>query len=219
MPPPPRQPWLRPDDLWFPRALARAAAPLLLWAAFRLSFGFLLTVGDLRVEERFIAFHLSTGLLAGAGLAWVRGLRAPGDWALWCAAGLAGGILAEALEVWYTYRHLMGTLTLFAWQWFELPATPALIYQMLQGLRAAGLYLPLLLLAWSGENRFSRGLFSLLMVALAVALRVPVRGAYLTWQGLDGAMGWTQLAWYAGSCLALLYGLGQSPLTARAESR
>jgi hypothetical protein len=213
----PREPFVRWEDIVSGERLLRAMPPLLLLLAFRIQFGSLLSVGMQRVEWRFLAFHLATGLLIGAGLAWMRGERGPGRWAAWCATGLAGGLLAEALEVWFTYRHLMGTLTFYAWQWFELPPTPALVYQILQGLRAGGLFLPLLLLAWWGEKRFGSMLFMLALVLLAVWLRVPVRGAFLKWGALWELhpLGTVALGYYAASGLALFYALGRRPLTAR----
>lgn len=214
-----REPWLRLDDFWQPQILVRILPPLAVLLALRLSLGSLLTAGHDRQEWRFLLFHVLSGLVLGAGLAWVRGLSKPLDWAFWVATGLAGGLLCEALEVWYTYRHLMGTLTFYAWQWFQLPETPALIYRILQGLRALGLALPLLLLAWQGEKRLSRGLFALFCVGLAVAFRVPVRGAFVHWGGLGYALGLQATAFYALSALALFYGLGLKALTPGPKNR
>ncbi len=219
LPPPVRESWLRLDDLWRPQALPRLGILLLLLLAFRIQAGPLLTAGAERMEARFLAFHLMQGLLLGLGAAWMRSSRSPLDWGLWVAAGLAGGLLAESLEVWYTYRQLMGMLTLLAWDWFGWQATPPLIYRILQGLRAAGLALPLLALALAQEKRFSRMLFAFALALAAVALRVPLRGAFLTWGGLAHAQGLAQAAWYLGSMAALLYALAPRPLTPGPQNR
>lgn len=207
------EPWLRWGELWQPRLLLRSLLPLLLLLLFRISFGRLLTVGMERVELRFLTFHLLSGLLLGAGVAWVRGAREPRAWGLWIAAGLAGGLLAEALEVWFTYRQIMGTITFYLWMWFGLPDTPALIYRILQGLRALGLALPLVLVALQGEKRLSRGLFVLLCLAAAVILRMPLRGIFLGWSYLVQGPQWASLAFYLGSMLPLLYACSLRPLT------
>lgn len=215
----PIEPWLRRDDLLSLGDLKRALPPLALWMAFRLSFGRLLTAGAEREELRFLAFHLMNGALLGLCLAWMRREERWMGWAPWLGAGLAGGLLAEALEAWYTYRHLMGTLTLYIWRWFEWPATAALVYQLLQGLRLAGLVAPLLLLGAREEKRFARMAISVLGLLLGVALRMPVRGAFLTWRGLLDPGSWGALAAYAASCGAVLLALGRRPLTKGASHR
>jgi len=208
------EPWFRLDDLWDKAALLRGLAAALVLLAYRLSFGGLLTAGPERDESRFLLFHLGTGLVLGLGLAWSRRERGLG-WLGWALGGLAGGLFCESLEVWYTYRHLMGTLTFYAFQWFGLPTTPPLVYQILQGLRAAGLALPLLILAATREKRFGYTVFALGWALLAVALRVPVRGAFLAWGALGLGEAWIQAAYYLGSALALAYGLGARRLTPR----
>ena len=204
----PREPWVRLADLWSPMALQRAWVAALLLCAFRLSFGQLLTVGGERVEARFLTFHLMHGLVLGTGLAWCRGESRAARWILWLGLGLMGGLLAEALEVWYTYRHLMGTLTLYAWSWFQLPATPALIYQILQGLRLVGALLPLLFMYFWVDSRNARQFMALGFALLALVLRVPVRGVYLTWPAVLSGEAWSVLGLYGGSALAIFYGLG-----------
>lgn len=219
LPPLPREAPLRWDDLWCWPALKRAVPGLLALLAFRAQFGRMLFAGYERLEHRFLLFHLGTGLLLGLGLAWARGARRPGDWTPWVLAGVAGGLLAEGLEVWYTYRHLMGTLTFYAWHWLQLPPSQALVYQFLQGLRAFGLALPFLVLYWGLEKRFSRQLLGLVFLAMAVALRVPVRGFYLDWKGFLSPDALAHWGLYAGSMLALLYGLGLRGLTSRPVDR
>jgi hypothetical protein len=208
----PREPWVRLSDVWSPLALQRAAVAVLALIAFRLSAGSLLTVGMERVEARFLAFHLMHGLLLGAGLAWCRGERTALRWTLWLVLGLLGGLMAEALEVWYTYRHLMSTLTFYAWQWFELPSTPALIYQILQGLRLVGALFPLVFMYFWVEQRNARQFLALGFLLLALGARVFVRGAYLAWPGLLTSETWPVLALYAVSALAIFYGLGPRTL-------
>jgi hypothetical protein len=219
LPPLAAEPWFRWDDLWSPGALLRALAVTAVLLVYRLQFGYLLTAGAERVEERFLLFHVITGILLGAGLAWARRAKTPVAWAGWILGGLAGGMLTEALEVWYTYRHLMGTLTYYAFDWFGLPSSPALIYQILQGLRAAGLALPLLVLAATREKRFGYSVFAVLWALLAVFSRVQVRGAYLNWLALSTALGWSHAAWYALSILPLAYGFGSRALTSRPPDR
>jgi hypothetical protein len=140
-------------------------------------------------------------------------------WSAWALGGFAGGLFCESLEVWYTYRHLMGTLTYYAFDWFGLPTTPPLIYQILQGLRALGLALPHLILSASREKRFGYSVFACLWAVLAVACRVPVRGAYLHWPALFNPEGLVQVAWYLGSTLPLAYGFGARRLTSRPVDR
>jgi hypothetical protein len=218
LPPVEAEPWFRLDDLWSPEALRRGLLAALLLLAYRLSFGGLLSAGPERQESRFLIFHVGSGLVLALGLAWARRERGL-NWLAWALGGLAGGLLCEALEVWYSYRHLMGTLTFYAFQWFGLPTTPPLIYQILQGLRAAGLALPLLALASTREKRFGYSVFALLWTVLAVVLRVPVRGFFLAWGALSVPEAWTQVAYYLGSALALAYGLGARRLTPRPPDR
>lgn len=219
LPPPLRAPGFRREDLWQPLALRRALQALAPLLAFRLSAGSLLTAGPVRVEGRFLAFHLMHGILLAGGVAWVRGLRRPQACLRWLGAGLLGGLLAESLEAWYTYRHLMGRLTLFAWDWFGLGSQSSLIYQVLQGLRILGVGLPLLALALSGEKRVFLYFSAVFLFCAAVALRIPVRGAYLSWAGLAAFLGlsWAHLLLYSASALCLLYGLGQRALTPEAQ--
>jgi hypothetical protein len=213
------EPWFRLDDLWSPDAALRALAVTAAVLVYRLQFGGLLTAGAEREESRFLLFHLGSGLLLGAGLAWARRAKAAAVWAGWILGGIAGGMLCEALEVWYTYRHLMGTLTFYAFEWFGLPTSPALIYQILQGLRAAGLALPLLVLASTREKRFGYSVFALLWALLAVFGRIQVRGAFLQWSALGTAVGWETVGFYALSIWPLAYGFGSRALTSRPSDR
>lgn len=206
-------------DFWDAAALRRVAlgqVPLLLFA---LSFGGLLTVGQLRVEWRFTLFHLLHGLILAAGLAWAW-RESPQGWARWMAAGLCGGLLAEALDAWYTYHGVMGFFSMEVWQWFGLADNPALVYEILQILRLAA---PALLL-WAvvyvqkaGSN--ARRTLALGWMALALALRSQVRGAWVAWGALSLLEGWLHLGLYALSILALAWGLGPRDLTRNPEIR
>lgn len=213
------EPWFRLDDLWSPDAAWRALVVTAFLLAYRLQFGSLLTAGAERQESHFMLFHGLSGLLLGLGLAWARRAKLPAVWAGWILGGIAAGLLCEALEVWYTYRHLMGTLTFYAFEWFGLPTSPALVYQILQGLRAGGLALPLLVLASTREKRFGYSVFALLWTLLAVFGRVQVRGAYLVWPALGSSLGWIHIAWYALSIWPLAYGFGIRALTSQAPDR
>lgn len=199
----------------------RALLPVLVLLAYRFSAGDLLTAGPERQEARFLAFHLMNGALFGLAVAW---LRRPPRWLDqlgWLGAGLAGGALAECLEAWYSYRHLMGTLTVYAWQWFEWPMSTALVYQTLQGLRLLGLALVLLAWLWGSEKRWVPRVISVLLGLGALALRIPVRGAFLRWGALLQLQAWGAVAAYAGSCwlLLLALSLGETVLTPQRPNR
>jgi hypothetical protein len=208
------------EDLWDGPALKRVAAGLLPALLFSLSFGGLLTVGSLRVEGRFALFHLVHGLLLGAALAWAWKEAFPRGWAPWLAAGLAGGLLAEALDAWYSYHGLMGFFSLALWQWLGMREDRALVYEILQTLRmgAPALALWVLYCARTRENATRRAL-ALLWLALGLGLRSRVRGAWVDWRALGCALGIGQTALYAASLLALGWGLAPRGLTRKPEIR
>ena len=208
-----RKPWISLGDVYDVQALERVALGLVPLLLFGLSFGRLLTVGSLRQEWRFAVFHLAHGLILAAGLAWAWRERRAKGWALWLAAGLAGGLLTEALESWYTYRGLMGFFSVAAWQWFGFPDDNALIYEILQVLRLLGAAFALLAAYAFRERRAARRVLARFWIALAVALRSQVRGAWVAWGALGGAMAWLQLGLYALSALSLAWGLGPRGLT------
>ena len=218
-PAPPPRPWISVADFWDAEALRRVAlgqAPLLLFA---LSFGGLLTVGTLRVEWRFTLFHLLSGLILAAGLAWAW-RESPQGWARWIAAGLFGGLLAEALDAWYSYHGVMGYYSLELWQWFGLADNPALVYEILQILRLAAPGLLLWAVVYVQKpGSTARRILALGWIALALALRSRVRGAWVAWGALTWLEGWLHLGLFALSTLALAWGLGPRDLTRDPEIR
>jgi hypothetical protein len=219
LPPPPRaKPWAGPVDVWDGPLLRRVALgqiPLLLFA---LSCGRLLTVGDLRQEWHFAVFHLLHGLILGAGLAWAWREK-PRGWAAWMAAGLGGGLLAEALDAWYTYHGVMGFLTMAVWQWFGMADDPALYYEILQIMRLAapGLVLWAAVYCQKRGSTPARRALAFGWIVLALAVRSQVRGAWVAWPALLSLDGWIHLGLYAVSTLALAWGLGPRGLTREPE--
>jgi hypothetical protein len=201
-------------ELWDAPSFVRVALAILPVLCFRLSFGGLLTVGLQRVEWRFAVYHLCHGLLLAAGLAWAWRETSFKGRVRWLAAGLCGGLLAEALETWYTYHGLMGFFSLALWQWFGLPEDRALVYEILQMLRLAGPGL-FLWLAYAAKplSAFRRS-SALVWIVLALVLRSQVRGAWVVWGALTTAMGCRQAALYALSTLVLVWGLGPRRLDA-----
>jgi hypothetical protein len=208
LPPPARRPLGLGAALWdwpaFRRTLL-SQAPLL---AFALSLGGLLTVGALREEGRFLGYHLLHGLVFAAALAWARRETGAKEWAFWVSAGLLGGLLSEALDVWYTYHGIMGLASLELWQWFGFSEDPALVYKVLQILRLGGLGLTLLAVFEATEASLARRALAPLWLLLSLALRSQVRGSWLAWTALAGGQGWIHLGLFGLSSLALAWGLG-----------
>jgi hypothetical protein len=220
LPPAPRRAaWIGAADLWDAPSFRRVAlgqAPLLFFA---LSFGGLLTVGSLRLEWHFALFHLLNGLFLAAGLAWAW-RESPRGWAAWMAAGLFGGLLAEALDAWYSYHGEMGYLSMELWQWFGLADNPALVYEILQILRLAAPGLLLWAVVYAQKRgSTARRTLALGWIALALLLRSRVRGAWVAWGALASPEGWLHLGLYALSALALAWGLGPRGLTPDPEIR
>jgi hypothetical protein len=211
------QPWIAAADLWDGPSMKRVALGLLPVVLFALCFGRLLTVGDLRREWRFALFHELHGLILGLGLAWAWRER-PLGWVRWIAAGLFGGLIAEALDAWYSYHGVMGLFSLTFWAWLGLPEDNALVYEILQILRLAAPGLILWALAYFPKRpSVTRRTLALLWIALALALRSQVRGAWVAWGALGSLGGWTHLGLYLGSSLALGWGLGPRGLTRHPE--
>jgi hypothetical protein len=210
MPPPGRQPWATWADLGSWRGLGRTALGLLPLLCFQLSFKGWLTAGPVRVESWFLAFHVGEGLLLGAGLAWARDERLLGRWLGWILAGLAGGLLAEALELWFMYRQIFSGLALWVWAEMGLKDRPSLVYELLQGLRLLGLALPLWANGLASERRPARWLQTPLWVALALAIASQLRGAFLSWGQLAGLnpLAGEALAIWLASRLALAWAFG-----------
>lgn len=195
-------------ELWDGPSAVRVALGLLPVLCFRLSFGYLLTVGVQRTEWHFAVYHLCHGLLLAAGLAWAWREASFKGRAGWLLAGLCGGLFAEALEAWYTYHGLMGFFSLTLWQWFGLPEDRALVYEILQMLRLAGPGLFLWLAFAAKPLSALRRASALVWIVLALALRSQVRGAFVVWGALTTALGCRQAALYALSALVLAWGLG-----------
>jgi hypothetical protein len=196
------------------RRVALGLLPVVLFALF---FGRLLTVGDLRREWRFALFHELHGLILAAGLAWAWRER-PLGWVRWICAGLFGGLIAEALDAWYSYHGLMGSVSLAIWQWVGMPEDRALVYEILQILRLAAPGLALWALAYAPKPGLAlRRVLALAWMALALALRSQVRGAWVSWGGLASGLGWAELGLYSLSVLALGWGLGPRGLTRDTE--
>ena len=208
--PPVRRPRLSLDDLWSPEALGRCAVAALPVMAFALSATPWLAGGPGRDEARVLSYHLAHGLLLAAGLAWARRERSPLAWGGWLLAGLAGGALSEALDLWFSYRQFFSGLALWLWAALGLADRPPLVYEILQGLRLLGAALPLGLAYAFQERRPARWLQAPLWVGLALAARSQVRGAWLLWAavGLPSAQGAGAWALFYASVLALLWGLG-----------
>lgn len=208
----------RRSDFWEPRALRRLALAMVPLLLLRLSIGSLLTVGNERIEWHFLLFHVLHGLVLAGGLAWA--WREDGrNVAAWLACGAAGGLLAEAFEVWYTFHGIMGYASLWTWSWFGLAEDHALVYEILQVLRLAGPALVLGGFYLQVEPRGWRRLQAAAWVFLALALRSQVRGAWLAWGPLASAEGLKQLGLYAFSTLFFAWGLGPRGLTDRGENR
>lgn len=209
LPPAPRIPFWSAQDWWSGGALKAALGPLGVLLAFRLTFGSWLSVGLAREEWHYLAFHTLHGLLFGLALAWVRRERSATEVWRWVVVGLVGGFLAESLEYWYTYRHLMQGYVFTILNWYEGSKAALFPYQSLQALRLVGVLVPLgVLWLWAQRPRLGLQMASLLWVLAAVALRSRVLGYPLNWAGLSTALGWQNLALYAFSALAVLYAWG-----------
>jgi hypothetical protein len=212
-----RRPWISAADLWDRPSFKRVALGLLPLVLFALSFGRLLTVGDLRREWRFLLFHELHGLILGLGLAWAWQER-PSGWGRWALVGLFGGLVAEALDAWYSYHGLMGSVSLALWQWGGMAEDRALVYEILQILRLAAPGLALWALAYAPKPGLGiQRVLALAWLVLALALRSQVRGAWVSWGALETALGWAQLGLYTLSVLALGWGLGPRGLTRGTE--
>jgi hypothetical protein len=214
LPPVAKRPFLALSDLWAPPAAKALLLPLLLILCFRFRFGDWLSVGLQREEWHFIAFHTLHGLLLGAALAWARGERGARAWLGWLLAGLLGGLLAEGLEFWFTYRHVMVGAAYDILAWFEGPQAGVLPYQILQGLRLGGALLPLgLYWAWAQKPSLGLQLLAFLALILAVYARAHVLGFALAWPALSSWLGWHNTLLYAFSVALILYVWGRRPET------
>ena len=210
MPAPLREAGFRWDDLGTLRGLGRTALCLLPLLLFQLQFREWLTAGPVREESRFLAFHLGEGLWLGLGLAWARGERPVARWLGWVLAGLVGGLLAEALELWFMYRQVFSGLALWVWAEMGLQDRPPLVYELLQGLRLLGLALPLGAFYLALERRPARWLQAPLWAALGLALGTQVRGAFVAWPALRdlNPVAWAALGLFLASRLALVWAFG-----------
>jgi hypothetical protein len=208
-----RQPFWRLADWWWPAALKAALGPLALLLCFRYSFGDWLTVGVVRLEWHFIAYHALHGCLFGLGLARARGeQRGQPAWR-WALLGLAGGLFAESLEYWYVYRHVVSSVAFDVMNWFRFSNPSLFPYQLLQILRLAGLALVLWIAwLWAARPTLGQQLAALAWLFLALYLRAQVTGGYaLSWSGLGTWIGWINTAFYASSALILFYAWGPRP--------
>jgi hypothetical protein len=192
--------------------LKAALGPLALLLSFRYSFGSWLSVGPTRIEWHFAVYHALHGALFGMALAWARGnLRERLAWR-WVLIGLAGGFLAEGLEYWYVYRHIMGSVAFDVMAWFRFSNPSLFPYQLLQILRLAAPALALWIAwLWTARPSLGQQVAALAWLGLALFLRAQVMGFALTWGGLGTRIGWQNTAFYASSTLALLYAWGSRP--------
>jgi hypothetical protein len=199
---------------WFsPATLKAALPPLAGLLVFRLSFGAWLSATPPREELRFVAFHLWHGLLLGLALASTRLERTRGAWLAWTVAGLLGGVLAEGLEIWFTYKHVMQTISFYVADWFGVTGVIWLPYRILQGLRLLGVLGPLVACwAWFRRPTAGAGLAAFSWLLLALGLRAFVKGAFLTWPGLWTALGLENTLLYGVSALCILLALGREKL-------
>jgi hypothetical protein len=126
--------------------------------------------------------------------------------------GLAGGFLAEGLEYWYVYRHIMSSLAFDVMNWFRF-SNPALFpYQLLQIMRLAAPALTLWIVwLWTGRPSLGQQIAAFGWLVLALYLRAQVMGHALTWMGLGTWIGWQNTAFYALSAFVLLYAWGPRP--------
>jgi hypothetical protein len=178
--------------------------------AFALSATPWLAGGAGRDEARVLCYHLAHGLLLAAGLAWARRQRSALAWGGWLLAGLAGGALSEALDLWFSYRQFFSGLALWLWASLGLADRPPLIYEILQILRLLGPVLALGLAYAVKERRPARWLQAPLWLGLALLARSQVRGAWLVWAALGVPSVQAAAAWalFYASVLAFLWGLG-----------
>jgi hypothetical protein len=212
LPPVARQPFWRLTDWWWPPALKAALGPLALLLSFRYSFGSWLTVGLLRVEWHFAAFHAMHGALFGFALARARREHQGSLLWRWVLLGLAGGFLAEGLEYWYVYRHVMDSVAFDVMDWFRFSNPTLFPYQLLQVMRFAAPALALWIAwLWTARPSLGQQMAALGWLLLAIYLRAHVMGFALSWRGLGTWIGWQNTAFYAFSALALLYAWGSRP--------
>lgn len=209
LPAPLRPPLNLGAALWDGPSFKRTLLSQIPLIAFGLSFGGLLTVGVGREEGRFLAYHILHGLAFGAALAWARRESRAKEWAFWVSAGALGGLLSEALDVWYSYHGILGQASQQLWQWFGFSEDPALVYEILQIFRLGGLGFALLVVFEATETLTARRILAPLWVLAALALRSQVRGSWLAWGALaHSGEAWVHLALFALSSLCLAWGLG-----------